>query len=504
MKRIPFIILTLLSLQLTAQKIIYSDIINEDNREINFEILGKVGSNYVIYKNVRWKHMLAVYDENMKLKANARMAFVPDKTFNIDFITYPDYFYMIFQFQKGNIIWCKGIKMSAAGKKLGDPVTLDTSRTGLIADKKIYNTVFSEDKKRILVYKMQRKNDRLTIVTKLYDPELNMLDSTRQILSFNDQRDVYSDIFVANNGTFIFTKEHKTGWSDNVTGLEVFVREPKKENNVFQVPLQGKFIDEIKIRIDNLNNNFIINSLFAKKKNGSIDGLFTAVIEKDMLNHIRTAFNLFDDSLRIRVNSGGQYSTAFDNLFLRNTFLKKDGSFLITAEDYYSQVNNINNNYGRYNSLYNSPYSSNYDYYLNNPSYNRFYRPYNSVGYLQSMKYYYDDIVILNIDSSLKLKWNNIIHKKQEEEEQDNFLSFATVNAGAEIHFLFSDSKKTQVINNHGITPTGEMKRYATLKSYEIGYEFMPKLSKQVGARQVIIPCIYRGSIAFAKVDFLE
>lgn len=48
------------------------------------------------------------------------------------------------------------------------------------------------------------------------------------------------------------------------------------------------------------------------------------------------------------------------------------------------------------------------------------------------------------------------------------------------------------------------MKRYATLKSYEAGYEFMPKLSKQVGVRQVIMPCIYRGSIAFAKIDFSE
>lgn len=505
MKSIIPILLIFLSVQLSAQKIIYSDIINEDNREINFEILGKVGNNYVIYKNVRWKHMLAVYNENMILKDNSRIVFIPDKTFNIDFIIYPDFFYMVYQYQKNNTIWCKAVKMSSTGKKLAEPVTLDTSRTGLIADKKIYNTVFSEDKKRILVYKMQRKHERLTIVTKLYDPELKMLDSTRQVLPFDFRKDEYSDIFVDNTGTFLFTKEHRTGWMDNVNGLEVIIRQPEKNTfTLFEVPLLGKFIDEVKIKIDNLNNNYIINSLFSKQKSGSIDGLFTAVVDKNNLQHIRSAFNLFNDSLRSRINSGGKYSTAFDNLFLRNTFVKRDGGFLITAEDFYSQTTNNINNFRRYDNLYNSPYSYNYDYYLNSPSYYGFYRPYNSAGYVQSTKFYYDDILIISVDSSLNLKWNSIIHKKQVEDEQDNFLSFATVNAGAEIHFLFSDSKKNQVINNHSILPSGQIKRYATLKSYEAGYEFMPKLSRQVGARQVLIPCIYRGSIAFAKIDFSE
>lgn len=167
------------------------------------------------------------------------------------------------------------------------------------------------------------------------------------------------------------------------------------------------------------------------------------MINKNNLQTTRSAFNLFSDSLRTKINSEGQFSTAFDNLFLRNTIVKKDGGFLITAEDFYSQSTNTNSNYRRYDNLYNSPYSSGYDYYLNSPSYNRYYRPYNSVGYMESMRYYYDDILIISIDSSLNMRWNSIIHKKQAEDEQDNFLSFGTMNAGAEIHFLFSDNQKS-------------------------------------------------------------
>lgn len=505
MKRLSFIFLLFLAINSNAQKIVFSNVISEDNRDIAFEILGKVADHYVIYKNVRWKHMLTAFDANMNLKHNARMTFIPEKTFNIDFIVYPSHFYIIYQYQKNNTIWCKAVKLSSTGQKLSEPITLDTARTGLIADKKIYNTIYSEDKSRILVYKMQRKNDKLTLVTKLYDPELKMLDSTRQVLPFNDRKDIYSDLFVDNAGNFIYAKSNRTGWHENVTGLEFLLREPGKDNyTTIPVSLQERYIDEVKIRIDNLNHQYIVNSLFSTQKAGGIKGLFTVVVNRENPLNVRSAFNIFDDSLRSRINSSGQYSTAFDNLFLRAAYVKRDGGFLLTAEDFYSQATGGNSGFRRYNNLYNSPYTSNYDYYLNSPTYNNFYRPYGNYGYQQNRRYYYDDILVLDIDSSLKLTWNTIIHKKQAEDDHDNFLSFTTVNAGSEIHFLFNDSKKYQIINNHSVVAGGQLKRYPTLKSYESGYDFMPKLAKQVGIKKVIIPCIYRTSIAFALIDFSE
>ncbi|MEO5984401.1 MAG: hypothetical protein ABIP80_02780, partial [Ferruginibacter sp.] len=251
----PFFFL-LFSINLSAQKIIYSEVIGEDNPEINFEILGKMEGNYVIYKNVRWKHMLAVYDEKMNLKDNSRITFIPDKTFNIDFVIYPDFFYMIYQYQSNNVIWCKSVKMSSSGKKLSEPVLLDTSRTRLVTNRKIYSVGFSDDKQKILVYKMLRKNDKLALITKLYDATLKLLDSTRHIFPFDIRKDVYSDFVVHNNGTFLFTKEQRSGPMDLVKVLEVLVRRPgEPEYHTLDVPVQGKYLEEIKIKIDNLNNN---------------------------------------------------------------------------------------------------------------------------------------------------------------------------------------------------------------------------------------------------------
>jgi hypothetical protein len=181
--------------------------------------------------------------------------------------------------------------------------------------------------------------------------------------------------------------------------------------------------------------------------------------------------------------------------------VKKNGGFFIAAEDFYSETRSFNNAWNRnyYNNFQNTTMN---DFYLYNPYYYG-YRPWSSFNGDQSTRYYYDDIVILSIDSSLKLVWNNIIHKKQYDVDNDNFLSYSVINAGGEVHFLFIEKdRQKHILSNQGILPGGEINRYPTLRSIENGIEFMPRLGKQVGARVMIMPFIQRGKIGFARIDF--
>jgi hypothetical protein len=71
-----------------------------------------------------------------------------------------------------------------------------------------------------------------------------------------------------------------------------------------------------------------------------------------------------------------------------------------------------------------------------------------------------------------------VLLKKQSDDDNDNYLSFGTMNVGAEINFLFIEKEKnSQIISNHSISPYGKLFRYPTLKSREAGYQFMPRLS---------------------------
>lgn len=504
MKRLAIVILILImQLNGKAQKITFSEYSKKETRDIFFEILGKFDSNYIVYKNIRQKHLLTKYDKDMNIVGNIPLDFVPDRTFNIDFITYRNYYYLIYQYQKNNIVYCKAMKMDLEGKQLEEPLQLDTTRISVLADNKIYTTTFSEDKQKILVYKRQLKDQILTLVTKLYNNNLQLLDSVRQNLKFNDDKEVFSDLAVDNNGFFLFAKETKrSARRDTSSVLEILLHKPGMEEAFrnYKLSLGKKLIEEIVIKVDNLNKNYIINSFYYGQKKGSIEGLFTSFIDMNGEKPVRAQFNVFSDSLRYAINSDDQARFVFDNLIIRNTIVKRNGGFVVAAEDFYTE-SLFNNAWNRQYYTSALPYVSSYDYYLSNPYYYG-YRPYVS-GREETTRYYYNDVVVLSVDSSLNLEWNRVVHKKQYDVENDNFLSFFNLNSGGEIHFLFLDSdRQKQVISDQAVSPSGELKRYHTVKSNEVGYGFMPRFAKQTGARQMIIPCVYLGCIMFAKIDF--
>jgi hypothetical protein len=506
MKNLIFsiIMLCILPAALHSQRVTYSDFEQEDTRDINFEIIGKMNGNFLVYKNIRWRHKINIFGDDMKIKETIKLDFIPDKTFNVDFVVYPDHFYMIYQYQKKNILHCMAVKMDGNAKKMGDPIELDTTQISILADNKIYTTINSEDKQKIMVFKIHKKNDRFNIVTLLFNSDLKLIaNKNRQALTFEERRDNYDNFLVDNDGNFVFTKDSHTGNRDNSNSLSLVIKEAQQDTFAYNtIDLNKNYIDEVKLKIDNLNKRYIINSFYFKKNRGSIEGLFTSIWDKKNNNSLAQGFVELGDSLRNEVKTSGQLRFALDDLFIRQVVVKKDGGFLLTAEDFSSQGRgNSNNQWNRWdylNNYYYSPYSN----YYYNPYYG-YYRPLSSFNNNQSTRYYYANILILSADKNGKIEWSKIIHKDQFDDDNDNFLSFSTINRGGEIHFLFNDDKnRNQIIANQSISPTGQLTRNPTLKSQERGYQFMTRLSKQVGANQVIIPCTYRSYVCFAKVDF--
>jgi hypothetical protein len=77
------------------------------------------------------------------------------------------------------------------------------------------------------------------------------------------------------------------------------------------------------------------------------------------------------------------------------------------------------------------------------------------------------------------------------------------MNTGSEVHFLFNQLERKQLLlTDQSVTADGQIHRSPTIRNLDRGYQFMPRFGKQVGAKQMIIPCQYRNYICFAKVDF--
>src|SRR5450432_312599 len=149
-----FFIVSLFFHEAFSQQITYSQPESEDVRTLDFDIIGKIGGNFLVYKNLRNKYAIGVYDNSMKLRDKVDLDFMPDKTINVDFVAYPDFAYIIYQFQKRNILHCMAAIIDGNGKLLKTPFELDTTQISFFTDNKIYSTINSEDKSKILIYKI--------------------------------------------------------------------------------------------------------------------------------------------------------------------------------------------------------------------------------------------------------------------------------------------------------------------------------------------------------------
>ena len=112
-----------------AQKVDYSLVDRDDLKEMNFEIIGKMGNNINIYKNNRNRHDISVYDINMQIKNRVKLEFMPDKVYTVDFVSFGDFAYMIYQHQKRNIVTYSMVKINPDGKLITDPENVFITHT---------------------------------------------------------------------------------------------------------------------------------------------------------------------------------------------------------------------------------------------------------------------------------------------------------------------------------------------------------------------------------------
>jgi hypothetical protein len=499
------------NITVSAQQITYSDINKDDNKRISFEILGNFGGNYLVYKNINRKHYITIYDKEMHITNTVKLDFISNKTINVDFVSYPDYSLVFYQYQKGNIIYNNAAKLSSTGQLMGEVKLLDTAKTTFLETSKVYSLAYSEDKQRILLYKTQRKNGNLALTAKIYDNSLQMLDSSRYVFDYSERKDTYGDLEIANDGTFIFTKETGNGRNDYSKQLQINYHRIHSDSLITKdILLDDKYIEDVKIKVDNLNNQIILNSFSIKKNNGNTEGLFSLIIDKNNFAVTKKAILIFSDSTRDKLSGRPDAKTAFNDFAFPNIVLKRNGGFILTVEEYYTQGRNNRMNsrdylYSPY--YYGSPYYYSSPYFYSYPGsygYNYYrYDPFNRFNNNQDILYNYNDVLIFSFSPDLAPEWNNIINKKQSDLNEDHFLSYSTINMGAELHYLFlQKDNNREVISDQALQPNGEITRYPTIKGGEAGYDFMPRLAKQVGARQIIVPCLHRGIICFAKIDF--
>ena len=491
-----------------AQRIIYSEPDKDDIRDFKFEIIGKIENKLLVYKTASYNHFISIYDDDMVQIEKIKLDYLTERVFNVDFINYPDFAYMFYQYQKRGIIYCMAVKLDGNGKKVGEPLELDTTNSREVQNNKIYSFVQSTDKSKIMFFKINTTQDKYhQITTVLFDNKLNKLNKASENVPMREKNSFLSSFEVSNNGNFAFIKAIGTSSNDNINQLVLITKEAFafNFNYINIIKKESVYLDEVKLKADNTNNRYIITSFYSNKKRGDILGLYVTVFDNITNSEkLNTTVN-FDNEFRTDAKSDGNIKTAFNDFYIKEIIVKKDGGFLLNAENEYTSTRNNSNNFNRWDNLdnLNGYYGTGGFYNFGSPFNYSPYNLYRNRSYYNVTRYFTDNVAIVSLDSLGKLQWTNVIRKSQFDDKSDAFISYGTFNAGNQIKYLFNVLEKNKLIlNEQSLTPSGQIIRSSTLKNLDKGYEFMPRHSKQVGAYQFIVPCMYRSYLCFAKIDY--
>jgi hypothetical protein len=503
-----FFFFMLISSGLLAQKVYYSEPETDDYRQMNFEIIGRVGGNINIYRNNKNSNSIAIYDNEMKLKTKLSLDFLPDKLINVDFVAYPDAFLLFYQYQKRNVVICSVVKMNGEGKIMEEPIVIDTTHIPGFSDNSIYTILHSDDKKQIMVFKVNRRNDRIFILSMIrINPELELLKKDVLPLSVSEKEGAFTEFVIDNEGDFVFGRCTYGGNREYINRLDVVAKKAASDSFfILNIPLGNKTLDEVKIKPDNINRQFMLNSFFYKQKKGNIEGIYNLIWDKNLSMITATSNFVFNDTLRQDAKSESTpLKQVFNDYFIKQVIPKRDGGFAVLAELYYTSSRAMG--WNRWDHLYGNNSSSPLDfgYYspYNNMNNYRWWDPYNRYAGANAIRYYAENIVVLSFDKDAKLQWSDVIRKSQFDDNSDVYLSYQIFYTGSEVKFLFNQlEKRQQLLNSVTINAAGLMKREPTMKSMDRNYEFMPRYGKQVGARQIVLPCMFKNYICFALLDF--
>ncbi|HEV3326510.1 MAG TPA: hypothetical protein VG052_12925 [Puia sp.] len=482
-----------------VSQIFYTEPEKEDGRRTNFEIIGKFNDNFLVFKNNGANSAISIYDSDMRVQQRVPLTFMPERYINIDFVAYPDYFILIYEYQKKSIVHIAAVKLSPQAQPIGQPIELDTTQVGFASNNKIYTTIFSENRQRIMIYKINSKDPKnFLFTTFLYDADLKLIDRHRLYLPMEERNDLFTDFLVDDQGQFVFAKYLRSGSNDYVSRVSVVTKGPTADSfSIRDIGAGDRILDEIKIKVDNNNNRYIISGFYYQQRRGNIEGQYTVLWDKASNSRQEEKVTVFSDELRALAKStDASIKTAFNDFFIKHIITKRDGGYLLVSESLYttsrgSMFNRWDYMNPGYGPGFYSPYYS--------PYYNPWARNYGNYA----TRFHAENIMVLSYDKESNLQWSNIIPKSQFDDETENLISHELVNTGGELHFLFNlYERRNMLLNDQSVSPEGRITRYPTLHNLDKGYDFMPRYGKQVSSWESVIPCLYRNYLCFAKVDF--
>lgn len=458
----------------------YSKYESFDYRTGEFSVVGKVGDRLYVYRGSAEGYYLDAYDNKMKRLATVVLDFLPKRVFGTKFITYKDKMIVVYQVSEGSSVLVFATILDDKGRMQREPIRVDDVAYEFLGGRSgLYNYAISDNKQVIGIYGAGTDKELLHTRVIWMDTDLNI--TGRSNADFEADNNIFFGEGVMNNdGRFVIAAYTPTGsrqYADRVWLLGLNKGTQAYEST--ELPLNGMYAAGTYMEMDRSGQTIYLGGFYSEKKNGHYEGVIYTTY--DVTTTQFQGYKTIPFTEKLRDGTGEKNKRrAFNDYHVRNLVIKNNGGFVLISEDsYITTRNNTSQSMGYYAWYY--------------PSMSVSVREYN-----------YGDIMLISYDGNGNQEWSSFIRKYQYTQEDGGlFSSYALVNTGGSLGFLFNDHNTSRSrIHLVSVDVNGKLNVKALTGFNPDEPDWLPKSGKQVSANEFVAPCLRRNQICFAKIVF--
>jgi hypothetical protein len=390
------------------------------------------------------------------------------------------------------------------------------------AKEDVFTVATSRDSSKIVVFNRQpnAKNQQAFSLA-VFDSEFNELWSKDAKLPYSRKSFGVEDYQVDNKGNvyllgIIYTEGsarlERRGKATYQYDIVAYRREDSTmDSHEYKVDMKDRFVSDLSFKIGD-DGDLICAGFYSEKGAKSVKGACFFKINPKTHDQTSISSRPFDfefmtvnlsernkERAKAALENGDKsaepelYDYSIDKLITRS-----DGGVIMIAEQYFIDERlRYNNNFGYgggWGSSFYNPYA-----------YSSYYDPYNRNNTQQPDYYFnYNDIIVVNIQPDGEIAWSARIPKRQTSvNDLGQYSSYGMSVVADKLYFIYNDDPKNldprskklatetpdkySVLTIAEVDRNGVVKRSPLFQNKENGVVVRPKLSKQVGRRELAI-----------------
>lgn len=486
---IYLLLLCVIHFHAPAQNIYISSPEKLSTELIGFDILGKTkNGDLLIYKKYRFEDEVEILDKQMQLKRKKDLTLKLDNYETVELIKMHDEIFHFYTLKENKNLYLNLQKYNTDLEKKGDPKIIDSTSLRIGDNFSDFKITKSKTENHILIYKYDYSNGR---INKLFTTVVNDEGNVVQVNTISLGAESFSPglvkaaisesgkpVFLFSNDLYNCKREKGAphflfvmpGTGDRFAKTEIHNANDSLESCIrefnFEIDTKGEKIVAIGFTGEDNKDAMLGYTFFTiDAASGNILQHNTFTFTQEMLNTIAGA-----DEKKVK------YVPVYR---VPQIVPRMDGGALLVAEFYEKTVENYENTV---------------------------YDPY--YGYRTSTRqveyFEYSDIILFSLNNTGSVDWHNIIRKKQVSKEDKGInSSFALANCKQSLYFIFNeDISQNNNVLQYQMLADGSLDRKSLFNPNQQEVELRPSASRQISFNEVIIPSIYRRTIAFVKVVF--